>query len=229
MKKSLTVVILALTMFFTGCNPGEVDVETGISPAAWETVSGSFTREGSSQYSNAVLQMKYLSDDCAMFEFRLMEGSEGDASETLSLSSVLLVGEDGVGRYEVPDEDGEDISITFELSEDGERITVSHRGSFTISPDGVYEFTDSALEVSKASATAIIEFLPTAATSLNHNVGEYTIEYPDEEIEGFYPVLAVFDDTGVVLAKFLVAHDLSSVYRADDDIEPVLIFGTEKP
>lgn len=38
---------------------------------------------------------------------------------------------------------------------------------------------------------------------------------------------ATFDDTGVVLAKFLIAKDLSAVYRVDDDIDPFLIFGSD--
>jgi hypothetical protein len=42
----------------------------------------------------------------------------------------------------------------------------------------------------------------------------------------FYPVEATFHDTGVVLSKFLVAKDLSAVYCVDDDIDPILIFGS---
>ncbi len=198
---------------------------------AWESVSGSYVREDSSQYNNAVLQMKYLSNSCAMFEFRLMEGSESeDIADTLVLPFVLVVGEDGVGRYETLPESEKPFSIAFALSEDGQSVTVTHTGELSISPDGVYTFIDNSLEVSEVSALAILDHLPTAATSLNHNNGAYTIQYPEELIaDWFYPVQAVFDDSGAVLAKFLIAKDLSAVYRADDDIEPVLIFGSAQP
>ena len=45
----------------------------------------------------------------------------------------------------------------------------------------------------------------------------------------FYPIDATFDDSGEYLAKFLVAKDLSAVFRVDDDIEPVLIYGSAQP
>ncbi|MCL1855343.1 MAG: hypothetical protein FWF86_06385 [Clostridia bacterium] len=77
---------------------------------------------------------------------------------------------------------------------------------------------------------AILEHLPTALTSLNRNLGDYTLAYSDEIVANwFYPVTATFDDTGAVLAKFIVARDLSAIYRADDDIEAVLIFGSAQP
>jgi hypothetical protein len=201
------------------------------SSAVWETLSGDFTRNDSSQYNNASLQMKYLSNDCVMFEFRLMEGSESqDWADTLILPFVLLVNDNGVGHYESDADATNPITIDFFLSEDGQQITVTHTGDVSISPDGVYDFVDEGLEVSERSATAILDHLPTAETSLNSNNGAYTIQYPDALVsDWFYPVEATFDDNGVALAKFIIAKDLSVVYRVDDDIDPVLIFGTAQP
>lgn len=84
--------------------------------------------------------------------------------------------------------------------------------------------------MSKAPAAALIDCFPTAATSLHANSGAYTLQYPGELIaDWFYPVEGVFDDSGAVLAKFFVARDLSAVYRGDDGIEPVLLFGSAQP
>lgn len=197
----------------------------------WESISGSFARDDSSQYNNAVLQMKYLSNDCVMFEFRLMEGSElEDSSDTLVIPSVLIVDDDGIGHYESLPESEKPFRIDFTLSKDKKSVTITHQGDIDISPDGVYTFVDNGLEVSEFSAITILEHLPTVATSLNHNNGEYIIEYPEELVgDWFYPVRAVFKDSDVVIAKFLIAKDLSAVYRADDDIVPILIFGSAQP
>lgn len=229
MKKLLTIISLAAILFCVGCTPTKNETESSI--GAWESVSGTYTREGSAQYDNGVLQMKYLSNNCAMFELKLMQGSEAEESvQTLVLPFVLIIGEDGVGRYESLPESEKLFSIDFALSEDGKTITITHKGELSLSPDGIYTFIDNGLEVSEVSAIAILEQLPTAATSLNHNNGAYTIQYPDELVaDWFYPVQAVFNDSGAVLAKFLIAKDLSAVYRADDDIEPVLIFGSAQP
>lgn len=234
MKKLLIfALVLTLMVSIAGCTEKEETGKKGSSLSGsgiWESVSGSYTRKDSSQYNNAVLQMKYLSNDCAMFEFRLMEGSESeDSSDTLVLPFVMVI-ENSVGKYESLPDSKNPLTITFALSKDGKQVTVAHKGELSISPDGVYNFTNSELEVSEVSATAIIDHLPTAATSLNHNNGAYTLKYPDELLaDWFYPVQAVFDDSGAVLAKFLIAKDLSAVYRADDDIEPVLIFGEAHP
>lgn len=124
---------------------GEVSVPSDKSEAlkVWETLSGGFVRNDSSQYSNGSLQMKYLSNDCVMFEFDLMEGSESkDFTDTLVLSFVLLVDDNGVGHYESDPETENPLTIDFYLSEDGKLVTVTHTGELSISPDGVYNFED---------------------------------------------------------------------------------------
>jgi len=253
MKKLITIMlILAIIFTFVACNDkttlnsvknnsgSDNKQNNGSSDSPqydiaaredWESISGNFVRDDSSQYNNAVLQIKYLSNDCAMFEFRLMEGSESeDSAESLVIPAILIVGEDGIGHYESLPEIEKPFTIDFKLSKDGKNLTITHQGEIDISPDGVYNFVSSDLEVSEVSAISILEHLATAATSLNHNNGDYIIEYPQELVANwFYPVKAVFKDSGAVIAKFLIAKDLSAVYRADDDIEPVLIFGSAQP
>jgi hypothetical protein len=227
MKKFLIIIFAAvLVLFAAGCNKNK-----GASVGIWEEVHGSFVREDSGQYNNAVLSMMYLSNGCVMFEFKLMEGNEAEhmAYDTF-IPGVLLADKNGRGFYETIPDAVNPFTIDFKLSEDGQKVTVTHTGDLVISPDGEYIFIESGLEVSPSSANAIIEHLPTAATSLNSNLGAYTVNYPDSLIaDWFYLVEATFDDTGAVLAKFLIAKDLSAVFRADDDIEPILIFGSAQP
>lgn len=243
--KSLSAILMALIIMMAGCStrvskdspapeeptPSVDEQVSRVTPESWESISGTFVREKSSQYNNGVLQLKYLSNNNVLFEFRLMEGEEeGDWANTMVLPFVMSVEEDGTGRYQALPDAENPFEIVFLLSEDGTRVTVSHTGEMPVSCDGEYVYKDSSLEVSEASAMAILDHLPTAATSLNHELGAYTIVYPNELIDDwFYPVEAIFDDTGAVLARFLVARDLSAVFRADEDIEPVLIFGSAQP
>lgn len=238
--------LLSLTLLLAGCastpEPSETPQASTAPTAApdgnaagdglWKTVCGSYAWDESSQYTNSVLDLMWLDDGCVLFEFNLMEGSEAEDSATLlTVSGVLNVQEDGSGLYETASEDGEShLTIGFDLSEDGQHVTVSHEGVLPISPDGSYTFSDSGMEVSDYSATELVRYLPTAATSLNANLGAYTLNYPEGLVSGwFYPTDATFDDSGACLAKFIVAKDLSAVFRVDDDIEPVLIYGSAQP
>jgi hypothetical protein len=202
-------------------------------PEYWEELNASFTRDDSSQYSNASLNLKYLGNAFALFEFRLMEGSESEdiAVDTI-ISGIMLVNEDGTAVYETADnsENPLTINLTLTSTDDGKAVDVSSNGDFVISPDGHYDYIETGIEVSDAASVAILEHLPTAATSLNSNNGDYTINFPDALIsDWFYSVEAVFNDNGETLAKFLIAKDLSAVFRVDDDIEPVMIYGTAQP
>jgi hypothetical protein len=162
-----------------------------------------------------------------------MEGSEEqDRAVDTVIAGVMAINEDGSAVYETADEaeNPQTITLTLTPAEDGLTADVIHSGEFNISPDGHYTFTEAYIEVSDVAAVSILEHLPTAATSLNHNNGEYTINFPDALIsDWFYPAEAVFNDSGATLAKFLIAKDLSAVFRADDDIEPVLIYGSAQP
>ncbi len=235
------LLVILIVMLFTGCaeknkpptsEPTTSETsDSANAPERWGKMHAAFAREGSSQYDNATLMMKYLSNGCALFEFRLMEGSESEdlAFDTI-LSGVLIIDDNGTGVYEtIPDAENP-FSFHFALSEDGQVVDVTHDGALEISPDGRYLFVENQIEVSDASVGEILGFLPTAVTSLNSTLGSYTIYYPDALIsDWFYSVEAVFDDSGAVLAKFLIAKDLSAVFRVDDDIEPVMIFGSAQP
>ncbi len=248
MKKTVAIMLaLALMLGLAACGSSGGDgttasvtkktvIEAGLPKTSapletWKKVSGSFTRQESNQYNNATLQMKYLGNSSAMFEFKLMEGSEsGDWAKDIVLPFVLSIDEGGYGRYESDPKAKEPLKITLALSEDGKTVTAKHTGEMPISCDGVYEFIDNGLEVSEYSAAAILDFLPTAATSLNSNLGKYKMTYSQEVVaDWFYSVDANFVDTGKALAKFIIAKDLSAVYRVDDDITPKLIFGTAQP
>lgn len=228
----LLAVLLAFSLLLAGCASTPAPDDHSPGDGVWETVCGSYAWDESSQYTNSVLSLMWLDNGCVLFEFNLMEGSEEEDSATeLTVSGVLNVQEDGSGIYEAASDDGESrLMIGFEISEDGKQVTVSHEGELPISPDGNYTFTDSGMEVSDYSATELVRYLPTDATGLNTDLGAYTLNYPESLVSGwFYPLDATFDDSGECLAKFIVAKDLSAVFRVDDGMEPVLIYGSAQP
>lgn len=232
--KVLLAALLALSLLFTGCTftvdpPVDPPTDETFSDGMWKDVCGSYAWDESSQYNNSVLSMMWLDKNCVLFEFNLMEGSEEEDSATdLTVSGVLNVQEDGNGIYEAVNEEGESsLKIYFDISEDGKQVSISHEGELPISPDGNYTFSDSGMEVSDYSATELVRYLPASATGLDTNLGTYTLKYPETLVSGwFYLIDVTFDDTEDVLAKFIVAKDLSAVFRVDDGIEPMLIYGS---
>lgn len=235
----LFAVTAAAALLLTGCNGKTAPAASGntgsqIIPApantGWNGYFGTLTRQSSSQYNNATLQVKGLDNSVVLFEIDMMEGSEEeDRSSSLQIVGTMLTGEDGSGLYEALKEDGStEYTIRFDRSEDGQLITVTHTGDTPMNPDGKYDWVDSQIESDAGLAVALLENLPTAATSLNGNIGAYTINYPEESVLNyFYPVTATLDDTKAVLAEYLVCADLSAVWRLDtEDGVPALIYGT---
>lgn len=245
MKRSVKYLcaLLALALCLAGCGQGTVPAsslaaapsEAPESPAApagdWESVHGVFSRDDSTQYNDGLLGMMHLSDGIVLVEFDLTQGSEAeDTVDDYGVAFTMLVDESGIGRYEAPPDAASPFTVDIALSDGGQKATVTQTGDLPISCAGSYTFVESNLEVSEYSALALLEHLPTATTSLNSNNGAYTLQLPDSLVaDWFYPVEATFDDTGAVLARFIVANDLSAVYRVDDGIEPTLIYGSAQP
>ena len=243
MKKLLAIFLAALTvvLLFASCDKDEKpadDLEIPSGPVEiddsytgpWQGFTSSFTRQGGNQYDNANLLVKYLANGVLLFEFDIMEGSESeDESHSLRIPGTMLANEtDHTAVFEQYNAEGEVMfTINFTLAEDGQELTVTHTGDIPMNPDGTYEWLDAYVECSEGTARALIENLPTAVTSLNANLGAYTISYPEEYVLNyFYPVTATFDDTGKALAEFVVTGDLSAVWRLDTEGGvPALIFG----
>ncbi|HWQ75801.1 MAG TPA: Ig-like domain-containing protein [Syntrophomonas sp.] len=227
----LVVITMAALLFLTGCN-GKAAKTPAPAPenVSWSGYFGTLVRQDSSQYNNAALQVKGLDDRVVLFAIDMMEGSESEErANSLQIAGTMLVEDNGSGLYECLQEDGSTAySIRFDRSEDGQQITVTHTGDIPMNPDGNYDWVDFRIESDAGLAVALLENLPTAATSLNSNSGAYTINYPEESVLNyFYPVTATFDDTGAVLAEYLVCADLSAVWRLDtEDGIPALIYGT---
>jgi hypothetical protein len=192
----------------------------------WNEVKGTYAKEDNSQYNSGVLSLMYLDNDVVMFEFSMMEGSESeDISRDFRLAGAFYINEDGRGIYENPKT--ENVIITFDLS--GDKVAVKQTGALPINVSGEYSFIDDHIQVTEYAAIEILEQLPTAATSLNHNLGEYKLSMSEEMVDGwFYDVKANFVDTKALLAEFYIASDMSAVYRVDTDT-PVLIWGSAQP
>lgn len=244
MKIMLSVLMAAILL--TGCGdhkesvptsepspaPAEPSSLTGVVTGGtdWSGYFGSFARRDSSQFNNATLQIKALDEAVVLFEIDMMEGSESeDQSRTLQIAGTMYIEDSGEGIYECFREDGSTAyAIRFSRSEDGQTLTVSYTGDLPMNPDGIYDYVDFAIEVNADLCVALLENLPTAATSLNSVNSAYTIQFPEESVLNyFYPVAATFDDTGNILALYLVTDDLSAVWRLDtEDGVPALIYGS---
>lgn len=195
-------------------------------PSNWNEIKGTYARDDNSQYNNGVLSLMYLDNDVVMFEFFIMEGSESeDAADNFCLAGAFYLDESGNGIYEHPKT--ENVKLEFTLT--GGSIAVKQTGDLPINVSGKYNFVEAYVEVTEDAAVEILEQLPTAATSLNHNNGEYKLAMSEEMVDGwFYDVKANFVDTNQLIAEFYIARDMSSVYRVDTDA-PILIWGSAQP
>ena len=96
MKKTIKflMAILCVAICCTGC------FDDGTS-RIWGNICGSYALEGSSQYNNGVLDMKYLNEDCVMFEFRLMEGTESETAAYDSDSDSFSMSGEGLAEGDI--------------------------------------------------------------------------------------------------------------------------------
>lgn len=230
-----SVVLIGLAVLLSACGGKTAPQASGESDpsstaADWKAAAGLYARADSNQFDHGLLQLKDLGQGTMLFEFALSEGSESaDVMLESTFAGILQVDEKGVGQYETHIDAEYPGSVTFTVSEDGQTMTVKADGSFEISPAGQYQFSSDRLMFDSGSAICLLQTLPTAATSLRGD--EYTFGVPPEDTidDWFYRMEVTRDDDNAMLAQFLVAQDFSAVFRADDDIEPVLIFGSVQP
>ena len=191
----------------------------------WKKAEGSYTWKESAQYNNGRLIIKPMEEDLLLFEFDVMRGSEKeDSSFDFSTAGILLVNDNGVGEAEF-DVDKKPVKLTFTLK--GKTITVKQEGSMPADVSGAYEFTEKGFEVSEAAATAVLEGITPAKTSLKSSNRPYRLIYANEAVGGwFYDVRAIHQPSNKMFARFLVAADLTAVYRNDEVKNPKLIYGS---
>lgn len=191
----------------------------------WQDAQGSYVWTESSQFNNGILNIKPLEEDIYLFEFKVMRGSEADDSaEEFQTAGTLLLNDEGVGEAEVLVGEEDSVSLQFVLTD--KTMTVTQIGELPLEVQGDYRFNEAAFDVSENAAVAIIESLPANLTSLGPANRPYKLLYADETVDGwFYQVVAVHEPTNSIIAKYLVAADLSAVYRNDAE-EPGLIYGT---
>ena len=192
----------------------------------WQKAKGSYVWTESSQYNNGILNILPLEDELYLYEFKVLRGSEAeDSAEEFQTAGVFLLNADGKGEAELPL--GNDAVVTLLFSLQDKSITVEQQGELPLDVGGEYKYNELAFDASENAAVALIESLPGNLTSLTAANRPYKLLYADEAVDGwFYQLTAVFEPTNEVIAKYLVAADLSAVYRNDDGVEAGLIYGS---
>ena len=191
----------------------------------WQKAKGSYVWTESSQYNNGILNILPLEGDIYLYEFKVLRGSEAENSaEELQTAGTFLVEASGEGVADVAC-GSEIVQLRFTLQ--AGVITVAQEGALPLEIQGAYKQNEDSFDVSENAAVALIESLPGNLTSLTAANRPYKLLYADETVDGwFYQLVAVFEPTNEVIAKYLVAADLSAVYRNDDGAEPGLIYGS---
>ena len=191
----------------------------------WKKAEGLYVWKQSAQYSNGFLYVKPMEEDLFLYEFKTMRGSEAeDSSYDYNVAGILLVNDKGEGEAEF-DVDKKPVKLTFTLK--GKTIDVKQTGEMPADVSGEYDFQEKGNLASEAAATAILEGIAPAKTSLNSSNRPYRLVYANETVGGwFYDVRAIHQPTNKMFARFLVAADLTAVYRNDDVKDPKLIYGS---
>lgn len=192
----------------------------------WQKAEGVYTWKGSSQYNNGTLYVRLLEEDLVLFDFKTMRGSEAENSSFDFDTAGIFLADNNKGEAEF-EVNKKLVKLRFVL--DGKNIKVTQTGSMPANVSGTYEFQEKGYDGSEAAATAIIEGLAPAKTSLNASNRPYKLVYGNDSVGGwFYNVMAINTPSKKTFARFLVAADLSAVYRADDSKNPKLIYGSAK-
>ena len=225
MKRYLTINKLVVFMVTLVLTLAVTAVALAKGADEWKKADGLYVWKESAQYSNGVLFVKPMEDDLFLFEFRTMRGSEAeDSAYDYNVAGIFLVEDNGVGTAEF-DVDKKPVKLTFALK--GKTIAVKQTGEMPADVSGEYDFQEKGNLASEAAATAIIEGITPAKTSLNSANRPYRLVYANETVGGwFYDVRAIHEPTKKMFARFLVAADLTAVYRNDDVKDPKLIYGT---
>ena len=191
----------------------------------WKKAEGLYVWKQSAQYSNGFLFVKPMEEDLFLFEFKTMRGSEAeDSSYDYNVAGIFLVNDKGEGEAEF-DVDKKPVKLAFTLK--GKTIAVKQTGAMPADVSGEYDFQEKSYNATEAAATAILEGLAPAKTSLNSSNRPYRLVYANETVGGwFYDVRAIHQPTNKMFARFLVAADLTAVYRNDDVKDPKLIYGS---
>ncbi len=190
----------------------------------WKNVGGCYVWTESSQYNNGVLNIKPLGDDQYLYELKVMRGSEEeDSAEDFITAGIFTVNEEGDGISEVEYTGNDTVELRFVYKD--KAVEAYQDGPLPLDVQGEYRFQEADFDASEAAATALLAGLPQEQTGLPEDKAEYNLFFADEAIDGwFYQLLAVQDSK--VIGKYLVAADLSAMYRNDDEDEPNLIYGS---
>lgn len=215
---SLFVTLLLCCMAVLAC---------AASKKEWQNAQGSYVWTESSQFNNGILNIMPLENDLYLYEFKVVRGSEEeDSTEEFQTAGIFTINEEGDGIAEVRYQDNDIVEIRFVLNNNV--IAAYQDGPLPLDIQGDYKHNEDTFDVSENAAVALIESLTPAVTSLTSANRPYKLVYADETVDGwFYQVTAVHEPSDTVIAKYLVAADLSAVYRNDDGIdEPGLIYGS---
>ncbi len=189
-------------------------------------IYGTYIKVDADQDSSGKLQLLPVDDSVVLFEFDVVKGNKTDNNTDFRFPGTLFVDENGMGQWEGDTSDGF-VSLTFHWSE--KSIEVMQNGSLPASVAGRYTWQRDTMEMTIEAAGALLENLPTAATGLNSNNGVYRLEESEVLVDNwFYHLKAVFADTGAIIGEYLVAKDMSAVYRVDTEA-PLLIYGSAAP
>ncbi len=188
-------------------------------------MNGTYTRIGSTEIDNSVLQLKYIEN--REFFFELSFYSNGKA---VIFSGLINIDDQSSARYDCSFAGKGNSSIRFMIDRKKKKVAVTHDGNIETILDGEYQYMDKKINIKADSAIKFIEELPAPQTGLNIHNTPYHMECVKTEHNlksgrDRFIITAAHTETGGVIATFAVVNDISSIYRIDAARKkPVLIF-----